>query len=77
MAEHVKTIEEVMEWECVWGDCTHDGDCPYREQEVCLDCSDLEENDDGFVTYTSWEYAEQWHHKVPERAAVPGGESNG
>lgn len=65
MPEHEKTIEEVVAWECAWGDCGHD-ECPTTEMEVCLGCSDLDgEGESDLVTYRSWEASEREGHPGP------------
>lgn len=65
--EHVKSIEDTLSWECVWGDCGHKDECPTVKRAVCLGCSDQEPNEDDFVTFQAWDEAVELGHPGPGR----------
>lgn len=67
MSEHVKTTAEVLEWDCVYGECEHVGDCPTRAIEVCAGCTEVYEPDE-IDALLPWDVAEARGH-----ARNPGG----
>ncbi len=77
MAEHVKSIEPTLDWDCVWGECNHEGECPTVDRAVCLGCSDQEPDADGYVTLQEWAKAIELGHPGPAATSSdvrPGGD---
>lgn len=60
MSKHEKTTAEVLAWDCIYGECDHEGDCPTRVVEVCAGCTVVYEPDEIDALLP-------WHRSAPVR----------
>jgi hypothetical protein len=63
--EHTKVTEEVVSWECLYGECDHDVDCPTTTVEACAGCTRPGNFEDSEYTgVVLWDYAERRGHRT-------------
>ncbi|MFN4000885.1 hypothetical protein [Microcella sp.] len=61
---HQPSFEEVLPWDCIYGECSHEGDCEPLKIEACRACSEAEPpvELEELQTIIPWDVAEARGH---------------